>query len=147
MKWSVPLMVVGAVVALTGCGGSSGTQSVTVQPAATYQIVNFRPARPVPAGKPVLVSFQIQQPDGTPLTRYKSGPGPHTGVHLIFVRRDLAYIVHEHPPVGGATISKLITFPAPGPYRLVIDVYPASSDQQVNSNFQLFESVKVAGPY
>ena len=147
MKWSVPLGGLAAAVVLAGCGGSGGSQSLTVEPAATYEIVNFEPSQPVPAGKPVLVSFQIRQPDGTPLTKFKTGPGPHTGVHLIFVRRDLAYIVHKHPPVGSATIRELVTFPAPGPYRLVVDVYPASSDQQVNSNFQLFESVKVAGPY
>jgi hypothetical protein len=147
VKWSVPIGALAAALVLAGCGGSGGTQSITVQPAATYQIVNFRPSKPVPAGKPVLVSFQIQQPDGTPLTKFKTGPGPHTGVHLIFVRKDLQYIVHEHPPVGGATISKLITFPAPGPYRLVVDVYPASSDQQINANFQLFDNVTVGGPY
>jgi hypothetical protein len=147
VKWSVPIGCLAAVSALAGCGGSGGTQSVTVQPAATYEISNFKPSQPVPAGKPVLVSFQITQPDGTPLTKYKTGPGPHTGVHLIFVRRDLAYIVHKHPPVGSATIRELVTFPAPGPYRLVIDVYPASSDQEINANFQLFESVEVAGPY
>ena len=149
MKWSVPLSALAAVVVLAGCGGGSGgTQSVNVQPAATYEIVNFKPSQPVPSGKPVLVSFQIKQPDGTPLTKFKTGPGPHTGVHLIFVRKDLQYIVHVHPKVGGSpTIHDLITFPAPGPYRLVVDVYPASSDQQINSNFQLFESVRVAGPY
>jgi len=149
VKWSVPLAALVAVLALAGCGGGSGgTQSVDVLPAATYEVVNFKPSQPVPAGKPVRVSFQIRQPDGTPLTKFKTGPGPHTGVHLIFVRKDLQFIVHKHPRVGGSpTISELVTFPAPGPYRLVIDVYPASSDQEVNSNFQLFESVKVAGPY
>jgi len=148
VKWSVPLSAVVLAAVLAGCGGSGGTQSVNVLPAATYEIVDFKPSRPVPAGKPVLVSFQIKQPDGTPLTRFKTGPGPHTGVHLIFVRKDLQYIVHKHPPVGGSPpIRELVTFPAPGPYRLVVDVYPASSDQQINSNFQLFESVKVAGSY
>ena len=39
------------------------------------------------------------------------GPGPHTGVHLIIVRRDLATIVHRHPPIGAdGTISDTITF-------------------------------------
>jgi hypothetical protein len=147
VKGSVPLGILVAVLALAGCGGSGGTQSLTVQPAATYKIVNFRPSQPVPAGTPVVVSFQIEQPDGTPLSKFKTGPGPHTGVHLIFVRKDLQYIVHKHPPVGRPTISEIVTFPAPGPYRLVVDVYPASSDQQVNANFQLFENLTVAGPY
>ena len=63
-------------------------------------------------------------------------------------RDDLAHIVHKHPPVGGSSrIAETVTFPAPGPYRLVIDVYPASADQQVNSNFQLFGKVDVKGDY
>ena len=35
-------------------------------------------------------------------------------------------MIHQHPPVGhSATIAQTVTFPAPGPYRLVVDVYPA----------------------
>jgi hypothetical protein len=136
------------MLALAGCGGGgSGVNAPTVLPAAVYKLKGFQPAGPVVAGKPVKVSFTIQQPDGTPLTTFKTGAGPHTGVHLIFVRDDLAYIVHKHPPVGGAKIAETITFPAPGPYRLVVDVYPASADQQVNSNFQLFGKVDVRGAY
>ena len=30
----------------------------------------------------------------------RRGPGPHTGVHLIIVRRDLNSIVHVHPPIA-----------------------------------------------
>ena len=51
-------------------------------------------------GHPVTISFTVTQPNGQPLTRYKTGSGPHTGVHLIIVRDDLAYIIHQHPPVG-----------------------------------------------
>ena len=40
--------------------------------------------------------------DGRPLTTYKTGPVPHTGVHLIVVRDDLAYIIHDHPPIPPA---------------------------------------------
>jgi hypothetical protein len=69
-------------------------------------------------------------------------------VHLILVRHDLAYIIHQHPPVGqSATIAQTVTFPAPGPYRLVVDVYPASVQQQINTNFQLFATVHVSGAY
>ncbi len=143
---AVPTAVL--VLALTGCGGSTTVTGPVVQPAAVYKLVDVKPSGPVAAGKPVRISFRIQQPDGTPLTHFKTGPGPHTGVHLILVRDDLAYIIHQHPPVGGsATIAKTVTFPAPGPYRLVVDVYPASSEQQVNSNFQLFDSVRVKGAY
>jgi hypothetical protein len=141
------LAALGLVLAAAGCGGSTEVKAPTVQPAAVYKLTDFKPSGPVVAGKPVKVSFRIAQPDGTPLTRFKTGAGPHTGVHLIVVRDDLADIIHEHPPVGGPTISKTITFPEPGPYRLVVDVYPASSDQQVNSNFQLFQDVRVQGAY
>ncbi len=83
MKWSVkgsvPLAVLVAVVGLAGCGGSGGSESITVQPAATYEIANFRPSQPVPAGKPVVVSFQIEQPDGTPLTEVQDRARPPHG--------------------------------------------------------------------
>jgi hypothetical protein len=136
------------VLAAAGCGGSSTTMSTPeIQPAADYKLVDFKPSGPVAAGKPVKVSFTIEQPDGTPLIHFKTGPGPHTGVHLILVRDDLAYLIHQHPPVGkSATISKVVTFPAPGPYRLVVDVYPKSASQQ-NVNFQLFGKVNVKGRY
>jgi hypothetical protein len=135
------------VLTAAGCGGSSGVQAPTVQPAAVYKLTHVEPSGPVAAGKPVRLSFIISQPDGTPLTHFKTGSGPHTGVHLILVRDDLAYIIHEHPPVGGATVSKTVTFPAPGPYKLVVDVYPAAADQEVNANFQLFGTVQVKGAY
>ena len=142
-----PLAGAGLALAAAGCGGSTNVQVPTVAPAAVYQLVHLVPSVPVQAGRPVRVAFTIQQPDGQPLTRFKTGPGPHTGVHLILVRDDLAYIIHEHPPVGRATIAKTVVFPAPGPYRMVVDVYPAASDQQFNANFQLFDSVRVAGVY
>ena len=63
--------------------------------ARTYELVDFEPAAPVPAGKPTTVSFVIRQPDGKPLTTFKRGAGPHTGVHLIFVRRRPR---DDHPP-------------------------------------------------
>jgi hypothetical protein len=158
----VRLLLLGAAaLLLAGCGGGgSGGTSITVAAAHTYKIVDFEPSGPVEAGKPVSVSFRIQQPDGQPMTKFKTGPGPHTGVHIIFVRDDLAYIVHHHPPLtGSGTIHDTVTFPAPGPYRLVLDVYPAGPPQgSANTapplpgvtptyNFQLFGDVKVNGAY
>ena len=71
------------------------------------------------------MSFTVKLPSGKPLTSYKTGPGPHTGVHLIIVRDDLAYIIHEHPPIAPtACCARRVTFPAPGPYRVLVDVYP-----------------------
>jgi hypothetical protein len=146
---SLALPAVAAVVAAAaGCGGSTTVSGPTIAPAAVYRLVHFKPSGSVVAGKPVRVSFEIEQPDGTPLVHFKTGSGPHTGVHLILVRRDLAYIIHQHPPVGhSTTISQIVTFPAPGPYKLVVDVYPASVQQLVNTNFQLFGTVRVLGAY
>jgi len=133
-----------AVLALSGCGGG-GTSTFAVQPAAIYSLDDFVPAKPVVAGTPTTVSFAIKQPNGTLLTKFKKGPGPHTGIHLIIVRDDLAYIIHHHPPVGpGGRLTDSVTFPAPGPYRVVIDVYPAAGTQP---NFQLFSHIRVAGTY
>jgi hypothetical protein len=117
-----------------------------VQPARTFHLAHFAPAHPVAPGKPALVSFTIVQPDGKPLTAYRHGPGPHTGVHLIVVRRDLGVIVHRHPPVGPhGRIAERLALPAPGPYRVVVDAYPQSGGQQ--PSFQLFETMTVSGAY
>jgi hypothetical protein len=108
--------------------------------------VQLHPVGPVQAGKPTIVSFVIQQPNGKPLTQYKRGPGPHTGVHLIIVRRDLATVIHRHPPIGANGVASIpVTFTEPGPYRVVIDAYPATSGPQ--SNFQLFGTLRVKGAY
>jgi hypothetical protein len=129
-----------------GCGGSSKPNLPTIGAAHVYSLTGFQPAGPVVAGKPTRVSFTITQPDGKPLTRFKRGPGPHTGVHLIIVRRDLAEIVHVHPPIApDGKISTTITFTKPGPYKVVVDVYPDTTGPQ--RNFQLFGSMRVAGHY
>jgi hypothetical protein len=135
------------LLVVAGCGGGgSKTLSISVQPGRTYELSHFTPAKPVRAGVPTRVSFTILRPDGRPLTAYKHGAGPHNGVHVIIVRRDLGTIVHRHPPVGSnGLISDEITFPQPGPYRVVIDVYPKSAGPV--PNFQLFGTLTVAGKY
>src|SRR5205823_1725856 len=115
VKRLAPLL---GVLALAGCGGGSKPGFPAIEPALTYSLADFRPASPVQPGHPVTVSFVIRQPHGKPLTDFRSGPGPHTGVHLIVVRRDLAYLVHRHPRIASdGTIRQQITFPAAGPYR------------------------------
>ncbi len=130
-----------------GCGGSSGSSGITVGAARTYRLTGFRPAAPVPPGKPTVVAFTITQPDGTPLVDFKRGPGPHTGVHLIIVKDDLSTIVHVHPPIGAdGRIRQVVTLPSAGPYRVVVDAYPASTPTG-QTNFQLFAKIAVSGAY
>ena len=146
MTLRVCLFLAGLLVlsALPGCGGSSNGLP-TIQAARVYSLADFKPAHPVRVGRPTTVSFVIRQPDGTPLTQFKTGPGPHTGVHLILVRRDLAHFIHRHPAVAAdGTIAQKVVFPGSGSYRVVVDVYPATGPQR---NFQLFEQVRVAGAY
>jgi hypothetical protein len=132
----------GLLLVLAGCG-SSGPSQLTVGAARTFGLAGFTPTR-FAAGKPARLSFTIDQPSGKPLTSYRTGPGPHTGVHLIIVRSDLGALIHEHPPVGAdGRISETITLPTPGRYRVVIDAYPNLSGPL--RNFQLFRVITVPG--
>jgi hypothetical protein len=141
-----PGVVVGALavalcVPLAGCGSSGGT--VTVGAARTFKLARFTPGT-LEAGRPQQLSFTIEQPSGAPLTSYRTGSGPHTGVHVIIVRSDLGAIVHKHPPIGAdGRITEQVTLPTPGRYRVVIDAYPRLSG--LLRNFQLFRWITVAG--
>jgi hypothetical protein len=139
--------ILGAAVLLAGCGGAgSGLTVPQIAPARVFALAAFQPQGAISPGRPVTISFTVRQPNGRPLTRYKTGTGPHTGVHLIIVRDDLAYIIHQHPPVGpGGLLRQAVTFPAPGPYRVLVDVYPNIPGGQ--PNFQLFRTVTVNGAY
>ena len=139
--------VLATLAVLTACGGAgSGLTVPTVAPAKVYTLGGFAPSKSVAAGHPVTVSFTVVLPSGKPLTQYKTGSGPHTGVHLIIVRDDLAYIIHQHPPVGpNGLLRQTVTFPAPGPYKVLVDVYPNIPGGQ--ANFQLFRTINVTGNY
>jgi hypothetical protein len=129
-------------VVLAGCGSSAPPQ-ITIGAARTYKLADFAPAR-ITAGKPVVLSFRIDQPSGAPLTRYRTGSGPHTGVHLIIVRSDLGVIIHRHPkPQAGGVFKQEITLPTPGRYRVVVDAYPQLSGPL--RNFQLPRWITVPG--
>ena len=146
MKFRIVVAALLAPLALAACGGGSGGQSITIQPGQTYHLEGFLPSGPVTAGKPTPLSFSVIQPDGKPLTAYRHGAGPHNGVHVIIVRRDLSEIIHHHPPVGNdGKVADTVTFPAPGPYRVVIDAYPRNAGPV--PSFQLFDRVTVKGPY
>ena len=67
---------------------------------------------PASSNVAVTVKFTVVQPSGAPLVHYRTGPGPHTGVHLILVRDDLSTIIHRHPPIaadGTATFAGNVT--------------------------------------
>jgi hypothetical protein len=144
--------IAAAVLALTGsllagCGGAVSAVSVPqVAPAKVFSLEGFEPPTPVTPGRPVTISFTVLLPSGKPLTQYKTRSGPHTGVHLIIVRDDLAYIIHQHPPVSpNGLLRQTVTFPASGPYKVLVDVYPNIPGGQ--ANFQLFQTVDVSGTY
>jgi hypothetical protein len=143
------LGVLSTAIALAACGSSSSGGGVTVPkvaPARQFTLAHFTPTATPRAGHPLTMSFSIQLPSGKTLTSYRTGPGPHTGVHLIIVRDDLAYIIHQHPPItASGVLHQRITFPAPGPYHVLVDVYPNIPGGQ--PNFQLSRHVQVAGAY
>jgi hypothetical protein len=139
MRRVAPFMALAAFLA--GCG-SNGPATITIGAARTYHLAGFSQAT-LRAGKPERISFVVEQPSGGALARYRTGPGPHTGVHLIFVRSDLGAIIHLHPkPAPDGRITTDVTFPTPGRYRMIVDVYPAGGPQP---NFQLPRWVTVAG--
>ncbi len=128
---------------VAGCS-SSGTKNIAIQPAKVYRLADFEPAASIAPGKPTTVAFTVDQPSGSTLTAYRTGPGPHTGVHLIIVSDDLSTIIHRHPPMEpGGRFRQQVVFPAPGRYRVIVDVYPKK--RQPLPNFQLFKDVQVRG--
>jgi hypothetical protein len=138
----VALLLLVAASAAAGCGSSSSSgPTVSVGAARTYNLADFTLDKPV-AGRPAKLSFAVDQPSGGPITAYRTGPGPHTGVHVILVRQDLGAIIHKHPPPeANGTVSEDVTFPTGGRWRLIADVYPAQGPR----NFQLFRWITVGG--
>jgi len=138
------------VLAVAGCAGgcgssSSGVTAPSIGAASTYGFTSFSTGGPVTAGKPFTLSFKIHTPTGQIMKRFRTGPGPHTGVHLILVRKDLANIVHLHPPHSpDGTITARVTLPKPGPYFVLVDVYPYSQGAQY-TNFQLHQNLTAGG--
>jgi hypothetical protein len=135
-----------AAILTPGCSSSSSPSAPTIEPARTFHLAGFTPTTTVRPGAPVVVAFRIDQPSGAPLVDYRRGAGPHTGVHLIVVRKDLSVIIHRHPKIGpDGSIRQPIVLPQPGPYRVLVDAYPNLNGPQ--RNFQLFANLHAAGAY
>jgi hypothetical protein len=124
-----------------GCGGGSGSPAPpTIAPAKEYSLDWQSPASIAEPGTTTL-RFAVRTPDGKVLTHFRTGPGPHTGVHLIIVRDDLSSIVHKHPPIpAGGRLSLPVDLPRAGRYHVLVDVYPASGPLR---NFQLTRDLQV----
>jgi hypothetical protein len=138
-----PLALLLLLVPLTAAC-SSGSNKIEIKPARTYKLSGFQPGAAISPGKPATVAFTIDQPSGSALTAYRTGSGPHTGVHLIIVSDDLSTIIHRHPPMqAGGRFRQRVVFPAPGRYRVIVDAYPLHGGPV--PNFQLFRDVQVSG--
>src|SRR3954471_7860067 len=141
MRRLAPLLLLVPLAA--GCS-SGNHNSIAIQPAKVYRLVGFKPAGSVAPGKATTLAFTVDQPSGLPLNAYRTGSGPHTGVHLIIVSDDLSTIIHRHPPMrSGGRFRQRVVFPAPGRYRVIVDAYPLHGGPV--PNFQLFRDVQVRG--
>ena len=140
MRRLAPLLLLVPLAA--GC--SSSAKKIEIQPAKTFKLSGFQPAAPSSPGKPTTVAFTIDRPSGSALTAYRTGSGPHTGVHLIIVSDDLSTIIHRHPPMqAGGRFEQRVVFPAAGRYRVIVDAYPRNGGPV--PNFQLFKDIQVRG--
>ncbi|MEO9176109.1 MAG: hypothetical protein ABI317_11410 [Gaiellales bacterium] len=147
-RLGAPLALFAFALALAGCGSSgSGTPLVpTVAPARTFKLGDFEPGASVAPHHAITVSFHIVLPSGQTLTHFRTGPGPHTGVHLILVRNDLSVIVHKHPKIApDGTVRQSVVLPEPGRYHVLVDVYPIIPATPQLVNFQMTTSLLARG--
>ena len=124
------------------CGGGSGSPAPpTVAPAKEYTLDWAGPQTVAKPGKTTL-RLAVRTPDGEILRKFRTGSGPHTGVHVIIIRDDLSSIIHKHPPVpASGRLALPVTLPGAGRYRVLVDVYPAAETGP--RNFQLWHDLQV----
>ena len=136
------LIALGLAAAACGSGGGSGSPAPpTVAPAKEYTLDWQGPKMVAAPGKATL-RLAVRTPDGKVLTKYRTGAGPHTGVHVIIVRDDLSSIIHKHPPVpASGRLALPVTLPRAGRYHVLVDVYPAADTGP--RNFQLTHDLQV----
>jgi hypothetical protein len=134
------LAALGLAAAACGSGGGSPAPP-TVAPAKQYTLDWQGPAAMTAPGKATL-RLAVRTPDGKILTKFRTGAGPHTGVHVIIVRDDLSSIVHKHPPIpASGRLALPVTLPRAGRYHVLVDVYPAADTGP--RNFQLTHDLQV----
>jgi len=83
------------------------------------------------AGDPVQLEFKIKDPaTGKQVSRFEI---VHEKLfHMFIVSDDLSYFVHDHPvPHPDGTFDYEETFPKPGLYRVLGDLYPSGSIPQL----------------
>jgi hypothetical protein len=135
--------LVAVALGAVACGGGGGGSLAvpTVAPAREYTLA-WQSAKTLATPGATTVRFAVRTPDGKILTKFRTGPGPHTGVHLIIVRDDLSAIIHEHPPIpASGRLALSVTLPRAGRYHVLVDVYPAGNSGQ--RNFQLTRDIQV----
>jgi hypothetical protein len=109
-------------------GATHAEGTVAAEPAGLQVSRNgytLRPAAVVyPAGRTVPFRFEVTGPDGAPVTGFR--PSHEKALHLIVVRRDLAFFQHVHPVMdAGGRWSVPLDLSAPGTYRVFADFAPA----------------------
>jgi hypothetical protein len=96
----------------------------------------------LPAGVPGRLEFQVDRPDGAPLTDYQ--PTHDKELHLIVVRRDLSGFQHLHPTRDAAGRWSIdLTLGEPGQYKVFADFQPSGAERALT----LAADLAVAGDY
>jgi hypothetical protein len=92
--------------------------------------VHMGPHDAIQAGKPVSLTFEIDDPMGLPVKNLQT---VHEKVlHLLVVSKDLSWFSHEHPQLGAdGKFTIVLAFPQPGDYILYHDFTPEEVGQQV----------------
>lgn len=121
----IGLLVLGGIIYSTTRSKPSATITQTY---GTYSIKSDSAGKTYAVNTPSSYSFSIIDSQGNTLKDFAI---THTKLlHLIVVRKDLAYFQHVHPDFNKATGQFTLpdlTFPADGQYRIFADFAPASA--------------------
>jgi hypothetical protein len=117
------MVIIGGAYALTTHKSKSTEgEGMIIQSHRTYSLKSDSLGKTHSVNTPSEYSFSIVDENGHVLKDYQL---THTKVlHLIVVRKDLAYFQHVHPdfdPATGIFTIKDLTFPADGQYRIFAD--------------------------